>query len=89
MSNSPNKKRVKTKGRSPVETLVVCFEVNTSEKPLLHISIVESNLPHNMMPIGQSQTSAVFSLLLVYDTLVPKQKWRAKAISIWKEPDEV
>jgi hypothetical protein len=64
---SPTKKS-KSASVSEVQTFVVCFETNlNTSKPLLPITI-EGNLPHIVMPIGQSPTTAIFSLLLAYNT---------------------
>jgi hypothetical protein len=64
--SSPAKK-TKNSPNGAVQTFTVCFEVNSSVKPMLPISI-ESNLPHIVMPIGQNLASSPFSLLVAYDT---------------------
>jgi hypothetical protein len=65
-SSSPAKK-TKNSPSGAVQTFIVCYEVNSSVKPMLPISI-KSRLPHIVMPIGQNHAASLFSLPVAYDT---------------------
>jgi hypothetical protein len=66
-AKSSPKKNTKTPNNNQIQTFPVVFEVILSAKPMLPIQL-ENNLPHIVMPVGQNLKSAIFSLLLAYDT---------------------